>query len=993
MRQEGKILADKLLQEQAHSAAVQRQLDKQLATVDDLKQDLLTFTTITKQQAANAKLEKKKARGLATDADAVLAERDGLRALQHQLLGLVKSLAATANTRAAKVVALQAQLRAQSVALDVSLTAVRGYVDEKRDLRDEMLGLIARLEEHELESQAVELVRSSTVIRTLLFAVAVDDGRTGTVGDIFRRDITKTESLLWPVTSNSNSNNSNSKAKNNSNGKKGTGGGKAGNNSTAVVVANAPNAGNNSSAVVARGNAFLRFSGVAGGGGLTRAQAALLSKLKPLDPVQVQKIVRSKERLLRRLLRAKRSLMKQDLVTKAHLLGVALPSSYTMQPNTTTVTGSDGITITVVNENAGEDDDEDDIAGGAAGGAGAGYSSSDDENSDDEKQMLLPAMRAAYNGSLGNGAGTTAAIANGGANTAAASGAGKGANGAAAANASAGDAFDGNNDADDDDDDADGLLSTKEGFVAGMSGVPLFTGLITLPHNIAALCDQDKSKAGANTSSTATTSTALVPASASAASNTNTSNDANNNVSANAANAGSNSTATAGGKGGKGKGKHALSSASSKTLIEGGNAKDKDRLVGGARGGTDKLKSRAYSALIAFLESWKRPLGQLPSRAVNDICTAVSAIDLVSNWTARLQEVADNSSAQAVGRILVHYSRKAKASWRPDLGALFETFPLEGMVTLTFVAPRRAAAAAGLRTNDVLWACDGERVRTKEDLAHLIAQKPPGVVVTLTVVADSQSVVDAPPPPGDESVFVHRRAQFRVLRERVEAGQVRKVRVKLGALGLGSGVVAKLRSLASGVVYYKDVRTYAKAAALKKRLIAEGNDNDDDDDGGGSSYSSKRGSVSAGGKAGASPPAARFRRALQSTNANANTGHHGHGYIHGHSAVSGGAMSVLAEQAQLSHSAAATALIPSVFRVRAQAILARQQLTGATAALATDLTATGAHAAAAAAVAAAAAASASAAADEADAARFVIAPPKVPDELRCVEAGVRYVSL
>jgi hypothetical protein len=702
---------------------------------------------------------------------------------------------------------------------------------------------------------------------------------------------------------------------------------------------------------------------VAGSSAATEADVQLQrlrASLRRLDPTQIQEIVGQKESRLRRLLRLKRSRMRAELTEKATALGVQLPPSFYDD----------------------RDPDEDDgEAGGGADGVGAAGDGDGEPGA---------GRHSGAGGDRGDGSGSDT---------------------------------DGGED-DDDDDDASFFANpaalarwSDEGDAPGLPNVPLFTGFVSLPPAIVALSESVGKATGD------LVQPAAAPAAAGAA--------AQSCGDGKAAVGSATATATPAAPGGQ-RSSHAsrratsngtarlrgsssvsgaLGSQSTTALID---ASGKDRMVGGARAGKDKLKARSYNALIAFLEAWKKPLGQLPSRAVNDICTAVSAIDLVSNWTARLQEVADNSSAQAVGRILVHYSRKAMATWRSDLGALCETFPLEGMVTLTYVAPGRAAAAAGLRINDVVWACDGDRVRSKEELLHALAARKPGQIITLTLINDAQSVIEAAPS-GDESIFIHRRAQFRVLRERIDVNQVRKVRVRLGAQGLGSAVVAKLRSLANGVVYYRDVRRYNRSYAHKKRWFSEGND--DDEAGGGAAGG--RGTASEPPDV-ASPAAIRFRRALQrqqqvqggakgsaaapavgtpkqstrgsvggsgaaaapsarATLAAAAAQQPAH---YGSSANPSLSVGALALQAQEHHSAATNALIPTVFRVRAQAVMSRQLVAGATAALAESADG---------AIAAGAGTALDAAENEEDAARFDIKPPKVPIELRCVETGVRYV--
>ncbi len=199
------------------------------------------------------------------------------------------------------------------------------------------------------------------------------------------------------------------------------------------------------------------------------------------------------------------------------------------------------------------------------------------------------------------------------------------------------------------------------------------------------------------------------------------------------------------------------------------------------RGHNDSaLRHRAQAALRQFLGAWKKPLSAQPSRAAMDISTAAAAVDLITNWSMRVQEVAQNSSAKAIARLLVRRSKRMVHSWIAEIGAIFEAAPTDGFVTVQETHADRPAHLAGLRKGDVIIAINDTPVSTPEAVRRAVQSCLPGDAAAVTIIQGSRTIMGQVPGV-HENVSVFRKVQGRQLRVKIEAGQTCTVSLTMGA--------------------------------------------------------------------------------------------------------------------------------------------------------------------------------------------------------------------
>ena len=226
-----------------------------------------------------------------------------------------------------------------------------------------------------------------------------------------------------------------------------------------------------------------------------------------------------------------------------------------------------------------------------------------------------------------------------------------------------------------------------------------------------------------------------------------------------------------------------------------------------------RLRHRAQAALRAFVNHWKRPLPKEASRAVTDLATAVAAVDLITTWTQRVFDVANQSSSQLIGRLVVRRSKERLLSMVGDLGVSCAMGPTEGYLHLSEVIPDRAAHRAGFRAGDVVVQLGPIQLVSAEAFRFAVQQAISGDDIDATFIQGSRTVMSMVAGPA-ETAFAFRKRQGKLLRQRLEQGQVSSVKVTVGAIGLGAQYVARVRRLASGVVFLADVRRYVRAYEL-----------------------------------------------------------------------------------------------------------------------------------------------------------------------------------
>lgn len=82
---------------------------------------------------------------------------------------------------------------------------------------------------------------------------------------------------------------------------------------------------------------------------------------------------------------------------------------------------------------------------------------------------------------------------------------------------------------------------------------------------------------------------------------------------------------------------------------------------------------QAKLALTRFVEAFKKPRVEDDSKEARDLFTAVTAVQLVSNWTEKVQAVAENHGVAEVARRLMAESQREVNAWQLELGATYET--------------------------------------------------------------------------------------------------------------------------------------------------------------------------------------------------------------------------------------------------------------------------------------------------------------------------------
>jgi S1-C subfamily serine protease len=141
------------------------------------------------------------------------------------------------------------------------------------------------------------------------------------------------------------------------------------------------------------------------------------------------------------------------------------------------------------------------------------------------------------------------------------------------------------------------------------------------------------------------------------------------------------------------------------------------------------IRTKAKSALRDFSKNVNRT-HDLP----DDLAAAVTAVELIQNWTDRVQASVVEAKVGAVAEQLIRNAKTRLVGLEPLLGCKFATSTrFTDKTEIIQVLPHRAGANAGLREGDVVSEINGKAVPTKERFRTEVSRYHPGDVLTFHV--------------------------------------------------------------------------------------------------------------------------------------------------------------------------------------------------------------------------------------------------------------------